>query len=308
MWRILLRWGGDHVLLTCVSGVTLFALGSFWSGALGARQICSVPAVLSPPTVDNMFNAQQELDLGEIEAEWLEKNYHVIHHEALTTHLNRIANRVLSEFPPNQNNVRIILIDTDDADSFSAGTGRIYITRKMVNMLRSDDELAGLLGHEMYHIAKHQNVIVVSQLFHELLGVNTVRDRQDMAEKYNRMLNSIGRNKNALRAAALRMQRQEESHQYEADRVALYAAAAAGFSPRAFVEFFDRVAQTKGSTGNFLTDFFGATTPGEKRLREIYKSLRQLPMPCREMAPTAVSTEFLTWQADVIAYPDVARR
>ncbi len=283
----------------------LFVFALLFGGAARAQQVCAVP---SPhfPEGRNIFSAEQELDLGDIEAEWLEKNQQVMLEGRLARHLNTIGSRILSQVPANRIKVRIILIDAPEADAFSAGTSRIYITRKMVSMLRNDDELAGVLGHEVAHIFNHENAIVVSQMFHDILGVDAVSDRKDIADKISRMLNSTGRDGNGLRNTANRIQRQKEIDQYEADRFGIHVAAAAGFSPQAFAEFFDRFARTHGKTGNRLTDFLGVTTPDEKRLREIYKSLSRLPRACREMLPSAPSTEFLAWQTDVIAYATVA--
>jgi predicted Zn-dependent protease len=103
------------------------------------------------------------------------------------------------------------------------------------------------------------------------------------------------------------MGKQEKLHQSEADRVALYASAAAGFSPRAYLELFERSEGTNGSSGSVLTDYFGAPTSNLKRLREIQKTLRLLPRPCREMVAVA-SSAFRTWQAAVLSDPDLARR
>lgn len=249
-----------------------------------------------------MFNAQQELDLGDIETELLEKNYRVIRDEELTARLNRISSRILAQLPPTQLKFRIILIDSPMVNSFSFGAGRIYVTRKMIAFVRNDDELAGLIGHEMGHILTHQNATQVTREFHDILGVNAVGDRNDIFDKYNRLLDNFARNRNVALKTIERLQREEEPRQYEADRVALYAATAAGFSPQAFVDFFDRYAQTHGRTGNLLSDFFGMTKPDEKRLREIHKSLSSLPQACREITATAPTAEFLAWQADVIAY------
>jgi WD40 repeat protein len=255
-----------------------------------------------------MFNAQQELDLGDVEAEWLEKNYRVIHDDELAARLDLISSRILAQLPPTQLKFRIILIDSPTVNSFSVGAGRIYVTRKMIAFVRNDDELAGLIGHEMGHILLHQSAIEVTQEFHDILGVNSVGDRKDIFDKYNRMLDNIARNRNVLVKTIERMQREEEPDQYEADRLALYAATAAGFSPQAFVGFFERYAQTHGKTGNFLSDFFGTTKPDERRLREIHKSMSLLSQACREITPTAASAEFLAWQAEVIAYSGSGRK
>jgi len=296
-----------HIRLPILSIVYLFALTVLVGAAVRAQESCSVTPALGIPAASNIFSAQQERDLGDVEAAWVESIYQVVHEDALTSHLNRVASRILSQFPPEQARVRVILIDAPEANSFSVAPERIYITRKMVAMLNNDDELAGLLGHELGHILMHENAIIVSQLFHQILGVNAVGDRKDISEKLRRMLDSFDRDNTSLRRAAQIIERQEGIRQYEADRVALYAAAAAGFSPQAYVELFDRSAGTHGGSGSVLTDFFGATTSNLRRLREIKKTLRQLPPPCREIVP-APSAEFLTWQAAVVSYPDLARR
>jgi len=296
------RFSSHHNMLRILAPVTMVAVAVFSGGPARAQQLCVVPSGHSPEG-RNVFNAQQELQLGDVEAEWLEKNHQVIRDDRLAGHLNAIGIRVLSQFPANQAKIRIVLIDTPEADAFSVGTERIYITRKMVSILRNDDELAGVLDHEMHHILQHDNAIAVTQMFHDVLGVDAVRDRRDISDKFSRMLSSTERDQNVFRNASHRMLRREEFHQYEADRFALHATAAAGFSPQAYVEFFDRVAQTHGQAGNRLTDFFRVTTPEEKRLRQMYESLRLLPRACREILPSAPSAEFLAWQRDVIAYP-----
>jgi len=285
----------------------LFLWAALFAGAAPAQQKCPVPPALHAATGANIFSPQQELDLGNVEAEWLEKNYRVIHDDEPAGRLNLTANRILAQLPPTPLKFRIILIDTPVLNAFSVGAGRIYVTRKMVAFLRNDDELAGLLGHEMGHILTHQNAVEMTHRFHDFLGVDSVGDRKDIFDKFNQMLDSMKRNKSALSKTAERYLREEELHQYEADRVALYAVAAAGYSPQAFVEFFDRLGRTHGKTGNLLTDFFGKTTPDEKRLREIHKSENSLPQVCREIAASAASSEFLAWQAEVIGYSGLGR-
>ena len=296
-----------HIWIPILSAICLLVVFVSVGGTVPAQQSCSVTMGLRIPTAPHIFSIQQERTLGDIESKWVERNYHATHNEELTAHLNAIASRVLSQFPGDQAQVRVILIDASEAESFSIGPERIYITRKMVALLRNDDELAGLVGHEVGHILGHQNAVIVSQLFHEILGVNAVSDSKDISEKLRLMLGYIDRDPKLLRKAAQIIERQEAIYQKEADRVALYAAAGAGFSPQAYVELFDRSAGTNGGSGNVLIDFFGATTPNLNRLRDIKKTLRHLPPPCRAIVPTA-SEEFRTWQAALISDLDLAHR
>jgi len=297
----------NHMHLPTLSAASLLALLVLVGGALRAQQPCTVAPVLRMPSAPQIFDPQQERALGDVEAEWVEANYPIVHDDALASHLNTVAGRVLAQFPPDQARVRVMLIDMPEAGSFSTGPERIYITRRMVTSLNNDDELAGLIGHEMGHIVTHQNAIIVTELFHELLGANTITDRKDISDKLMRMLANIDGDKKAYVKAAQVIQRREELHQCDADRVALQTSAAAGYSPQAYAELFERSAKTNGSTGNLLGDSFEATPSDKKRLHEIHKTLKGLPRPCREIVP-APSAEFLTWQAAVISYPDLARR
>jgi WD40 repeat protein len=174
----------------------------------------------------------------------------------------------------------------------------------MVAFLRNDDELAGLLGHEMGHILTHQGAIRMTRLFREVIGVTSVGDRKDVFDKFNRFLDNARRNPKAFKSDS----GEEEPHQYQADQVGLTAVSNAGYSSQAFVGFFDRLAQTKGRTGNFFSDLFGTTKPNEKRLREMHKSQEALPAACREKATSPASSEFPAWQMEVIGYSGLGRK
>jgi len=189
-----------HIRAPVVSTICLVALFVFVGCTVRAQQSCSVTLPTRIPPAANIFSAQQERVLGDIEAELVENNYHA----AL------------------------------------------------------DEELAAQLGH----ILAHQNAIIESQLFREILGVNIVSDRKDITDKLIRMFNSIDR---------------QEGIQNQADCVALYVSATAGYSPRGSAELFDRSAGTNGSSSSILTDFFGTTTSSLGHLREIKIGLEAAP-------------------------------
>jgi predicted Zn-dependent protease len=272
MWTV-------HIRVPILSTVCLSALALSVGGGVQAQRPCSVTPAPRIPAATNIFSVQQERILCDIEAELVESNYYTIPNEGLVAHLDTVASRILSQFPRDQAQVRIILIDTPGADSFSTGPERIYISRRMITLLKSDDELAGLLGHELAHILAHQNAITVSQLFQEILSVNVVSDRKDISDKLMRVLDSIDHDNKVLRKAVQIIDRQEAVCQHEADRIAIYALAAAGFSPHAYADLFKRSTETNGNTGSLLFDFFGATTSNERRLWEINKNLKRLPNP-----------------------------
>lgn len=279
----------------------LLALLLLCARPAGAQQPCQPPPL--PPSRDpNIFSAQQEQDLSDAVAEHIQRELKLIQDDELTAYLTRIGQRLLPHLPPSDLKYQFLLIDLPTPDAFSL-SGRIYVTRKLVAFARSEDELAGILAHEMAHGATRQLGADMTRMFREILGVTQVSDRRDIFEKYHLLMENVMRKPGAFGES--RKERQEE--QLEADRVAVYALVGAGYPPEAFAQFFDRLAETKGKTGNWLTDFFETTNPEGRRLREMLKMSADIPAACRGTR-TPTEEEFRRWQAAVVAYSGLGRK
>jgi hypothetical protein len=58
-----------------------------------------------------MFTPQQEVDLGDIQAQRIERDVRVIHDDELSAYLNRLAQRLLGKMPATGLQFRVTLID-----------------------------------------------------------------------------------------------------------------------------------------------------------------------------------------------------
>ena len=91
------------------TSIILLVSAALFASAARAQQKCPPPPALSAATGANIFSPQQELNLGDVEAEWLEKNYRVIHDDRLAARLSLTTARILAQLPPTQLKFRIIL-------------------------------------------------------------------------------------------------------------------------------------------------------------------------------------------------------
>lgn len=274
------------------------------TGPVRAQQPCPAPSTIPPLKEENIFPGQKEIDLGDVISEQAQKDFRVIDDDALTSYLNAIARRILAAMPGEKTHIEVRLSNLPYLNAFSMPGGRIYVMRKLVAFLQNESELAGMLSHEMGHELSHQPAVEFSYIFHRILGVNSVGNRQDIFDKYNRFVENAARDPKAFS----KLGELEEPNQYQADQIALTAMANAGYDPQAFVDFFDRLAQTKGKTGSWLSDVFGATPPNEKRLRVMKKALAELPPGCRAKPLEASNQKFQEWQGAVLAYSGLGRR
>jgi hypothetical protein len=261
-------------------------------GAPAAAQgPCAMPVFTKIVNEPNIFSEQQEEWLGEIMDRDIRREFNVI--EDPEGYLQKLGERLLVQLPPSTIHYHFVIIDSPELNSFGVAGGRIYIHRRMIAFTQNEAELSALLGHEIGHAATHQVAIQVSGWLREL-GVTQLGDRQDVFNKWNLFKDNAAKIKE--RGGAKRY----HDEQLIADRVGLYAMTRAGYDPGNFIEFTDRSLQTKGKTGGFWSDFFGATNFSSKRLREIIKNSAPMPATCIT-SHAADTTHFAKWQQDVIA-------
>lgn len=260
---------------------------------------CQPPAPLVATAGANIFTPQQEMDLGDAIAEQVQRDFRVIEDDATTAHLRRIGERIVRQMPQTGLQFRFFLFDIPEANAFTLPGGRIYVSRKLIALTRSEDELAGVISHELGHAVTRQPATGMTRLLREVLGVTSVSDRQDIFAKYNELVENTRRKPKAFN----RGESHEQKEQVIADQIGLYALAAAGYDPQSLSAFWDRYAETKGKTsGGFLSDLFGTTRPEVVRLREMLKLLGTLPAECIAAKSTVSAEEYQKWQAAVINY------
>ncbi len=274
--------------------------------SLQAQQGCQPPPALATAgtTEANIFSPQQEMDLGDAIAEHFHRSFRAIEDEEVTGYFQRIGERILKHVPPTNLRFQFFLFDQPVANAFAFPGGRIYASRKLVAFARSEDELAGVLGHEIGHLVAHQPAIDMTRRLREVLGVTSVGDRRDIFGKYNQLVENIARKPKAFQHS----EKLEQREQTIADTLALYAVASAGYTPQSYAEIWDRFAETKGKTGGWLSDLFGVTKPESRRLREILKALATLPAACVESRGPSTPEEFQRWQAAVVNYSGLGHK
>lgn len=268
---------------------------------LYAQQGPCAPPALPRSKEPNIFTDQQEMDLGDAMAAQVQKDYNVIDDEEVTAYLRRIGERIVKGLPPTGIRFQFFVVDLPEANAFTLPGGRVYVTRKLIAFARTEDELAGVIAHELGHGLMHHAAVDMTRIFRETLNVTQVTDRRDIFEKYNRLIETA-------RLKGARGRDHEDDQQLEADRSGLYAMMYAGYDPQAFSSFWDRFVETKGKTGNWLSDFFGTTKPEQKRLREILKAAATFPPGCVIKAEAQTAEDFKKWQAAVVVYSGTGRR
>ena len=277
------------------------ALCTAFLSASARAQDCAPPAIVANAKSANLFTPEQEMIFGELSVQNMAGEIRFVRDERLTAYAAQIGERLARHLPPTGLKFRFHLVDISEANAFNLPGGHVLLSRKLVAAAGNEDELAGVIAHELGHAVVRHAAADISESLRKILNVTSLGDRRDVTEKYNLLI------ERARTKSLSRRRSHEDGQQLEADRIGLYAMVAAGYDPAASYTLFERITETKAKSGGWFSDLFGKAAPEQKRLREMLRVAEQMPAACRERAAARPTETFLRWQADVVSFREAGR-
>lgn len=118
-------------------------------------QVQKAQKALAPITVD------EERDLGREVAAKVIGYFHVYKNDAVTRYVNLVGSTVAAQSERQDIPYHFAVLDSDDINAMSAPGGYIFITRGALALCQDESELAGVLAHEVGHVAGKHIVHIV---------------------------------------------------------------------------------------------------------------------------------------------------
>ena len=175
------------------------------------------------------------------------------------------------------------VIDSPAINAFAAPGGYVLITRGLYEILDSEAQLAGVLGHEIGHIVQRHHVTVMQKSAAISAGAQIAQARDRSAV----VSNLIGTGAEVF-ARGL-----DKSAEFEADQIGVVLAARAGYSPYGLVEVLHKLSARGSEDASLALLFKTHPHPGE-RLSQLGQALapRAATLPAgKEPAIRAVSAD-----------------
>ncbi|HQP10004.1 MAG TPA: M48 family metallopeptidase, partial [Candidatus Omnitrophota bacterium] len=123
----------------------------------------------------------------------------------------------------------IKVLDDDPINAVSLPGGYVYVFRGLIEKVGSDDELAGVIAHEVGHITARHGVKRMQAAYAAMvLQVASIPAGGRVASGVNLAINSM-------------FMEYSQEDEFEADRLAVKYLKKAGYDPRAMVTFFEKL-------------------------------------------------------------------
>lgn len=115
-------------------------------------------AGLSKAEAASLISKDQEISIGRDVAKQLEKEYGLVNDPALQERVNRIGQSLVAVSDRRDLTYSFKVLNSKDVNALAAPGGYIYVFKGLVDLMPSDDELAGVIGHEVGHVVKRHTV------------------------------------------------------------------------------------------------------------------------------------------------------
>ncbi|MFH1980473.1 MAG: M48 family metalloprotease [Pseudomonadota bacterium] len=106
---------------------------------------------IAPATASALTITEEEA-LGKDFARMVAHQYQVIKDPFIDTYINRLGRRLLSAFPPQPFVYHFNVVKEDVYNAFAGPGGNVYFNSGLIIALDYEDELAGIVAHEIAHV------------------------------------------------------------------------------------------------------------------------------------------------------------
>ena len=238
----------------------------------GIAVLAASLASAAPAAAVNLFSVQQDVQVGRQAAAQAERQMPILRDGQATSYVNAIVRRLSAQAGGPDFTYQAKVVDSAEINAFALPGGFVYVNRGLISAVRNESELAGVLAHEIAHVAERHGTEQATKAYGAQAGVGLLaqllagRDRRlGLPEQ---IIGSLGVN-----AAFMKFSRDAEN---EADHVGAQIMARAGYDPMAMATFFDLLQAQKRSNPNAVAKFFSSHPPASDRSARIRAYASQL--------------------------------
>src|SRR4051794_17982826 len=191
---------------------------------------------------------------------------------SLQARVNTVGQRLVSQTVAGTTPYRFqfhALNDPETINAFALPGGQVFITEGLLRRLKTEGQLAGVLGHEIGHVvARHGAEQIAKQQLTQGLTGAAVLATYDPNDPNSR--GSAGVAAMIGQLVTMRFGRQDE---LEADRLGVRLGSESGYDPRAMIELMKILDES--SQGNRPPEFFSTHPNPENRIQQIQVAIRE---------------------------------
>ncbi len=221
----------------------------------------------------NKYKVQDDVKIGQQASAEVERQMPILNDAEATRYVqqvgSRLVNAIPSEFQQPAFNYRFKIINARDINAFALPGGPMYLNRGMIEAARSEGEMAGVMAHEIAHIAlRHGTSQATKQgsVRNQLGTIGLILGGAILGGQQGAQLGALG--------AQAWMTKYSRDYESKADILGAQIMANAGYDPRDLANMFRTIEQQSG--GSRAPEFLSSHPNPANRYEAINREAQML--------------------------------
>ena len=237
----------------------------------------------------NLFSPEQDVELGRQSAEEVARQMPLLDDPAVTGYVREVGRRLAEHAPGDDFPYEFYVVDVRELNAFALPGGFVFVNRGTLEAVDDEGELAGVIAHEISHVALRHGTNQVSKAYIAQAGIGILQQILGAggASDVGSIIGAVGGL--GLNTLFLKFGRTAEN---QADLTGAAIMANAGYDPRDMVEFFETLEREAG--GQRVPEFLSDHPDPGNRARAVEEVRDALPVSA---SPITVTEPFRRMQA-----------
>ncbi len=247
----------------------------------------------------NKYKIEDDVKLGQQAAQEAERQFPILNDSYVNNYIQRVGDRLVDAIPAEFNHPQFRytfrVVNASDINAFALPGGPMYVNRGMITAARSEGEMAGVMAHEIAHVAlRHGTAQATKQsgIGTQLGVLGMVLGGAILGGETGAQLGMIG--------AQAWMTKYSREYETQADILGAQIMARAGYDPRDLANMFRTIEQQSG--GARAPEFLSSHPNPANR----YQRINQEAALLRVSNPMQDSRDFREVQARLGRMPRAA--
>ncbi len=202
----------------------------------------------------NKYKIQEDIKIGQQASQEVRQQMPILNDSETTRYVQeigrRLVNSIPSQFQHSEFRYSFEVVNARDINAFALPGGPMFVNRGMIEAARNEGEMAGVMAHELSHVALRHGTAQATKMsnpLNQILGIGAVLGGAVLGGQGGAQLGQI-----FAQGYFTRFSREYET---QADTLGAQIMARAGYDPRDLANMFKTIEAQGGSgTPEFLSD------------------------------------------------------
>jgi beta-barrel assembly-enhancing protease len=222
----------------------------------------------------NFYSLEKEIALGKQLAQQVERSSKLIDDPVVTEYINRVGQNLVRNSDARVP-FTIKVIDSDVVNAFALPGGFFYVDAGLILRAHSEAELAGVMGHEIAHVAARHGTKNATK--GDIMQIASIPAMIFIPYTWAGYAAYEGMNL-AIPLTFLKFSRDEER---QADYLGIQYMYKAGYDPNAYISFFERIQADEKHHPGTVAKIFSDHPPTPDRIKRTEEEIARI-LPARD--------------------------